>query len=116
MDGDGDLDVVLTQAGGPARLLRNDQATGHHWLRVRLVAPAPNRHAVGARVRVSRPDGEDVRRVGGARSYLSQTELTLTFGIGVVTGPVSVEVTWPDGKVKSLDGILPDQEIVIPYP
>lgn len=116
MDGDGDLDVVLTQAGGPARLLRNDQVTGHHWLRVRLVAPAPNRHAVGARVSVSHPGGDDVRRVGGARSYLSQTELTLTFGFGVATEPVSVEVTWPDGQVKVLESIGPDQEIVIPYP
>jgi hypothetical protein len=54
--------------------------------------------------------------VGGARSYLSQTELTLTFGFGVATGPVSVEVTWPDGQVKVLESIEPDQEIVISYP
>ncbi|MGD8907112.1 MAG: CRTAC1 family protein, partial [Gammaproteobacteria bacterium] len=113
MDGDGDLDVVLTQAGGPARLLRNDQATGHHWLRVRLEDDPPNVQGIGARVRLTRPGGVDERTVGGARSYLSQTELTLTYGLGTGSGPVGLEVIWPDGVSQKIDGIQVDREIVV---
>ena len=113
MDGDGDLDVVLTQAGGPARLLRNDQATGHHWLRVRLEDDPPNVQGIGARVRLTRPGGVDERTVGGARSYLSQTELTLTYGLGTGSGPVGLEVIWPDGVSQEVQGISVDQEITI---
>jgi hypothetical protein len=116
MDADGDLDVVLTAVGGPARLLRNDQSSGHRWLRVRLEGRRPNPFAVGSLVRV-RGGGLDLqRRVDSTRSYLSQTELTLTFGLGDATGAVDVEVTWPDGSVQAAGGIAPNREVVIRQP
>jgi hypothetical protein len=116
MDADGDLDVVLTAAGGPARLLRNDQSAGHRWLRVRLEGRRPNPFAVGSLVRV-RGDGLDLqRRVDSTRSYLSQTEMTVTFGLGDATDAVVVEVTWPDGSIQEAGGIAPNREVVIRQP
>ncbi len=53
IDGDGDLDLLLTASGGKPRLLRNDQQLGHHWLRVKLVGQAPNRDAIGASVELA---------------------------------------------------------------
>jgi len=113
MDGDGDLDVVLTQVAGAPRLLRNDQHTGHHWLRVRLEAPPPNTQAFGARVRLFHPDGIQERVVGSTRSYLSQTESTITFGLGDSAQPARIEIVWPDGFRQEIDGVAVDRETVI---
>jgi len=113
MDGDGDLDVVLTEAGGRARVFRNDQATGHHWLRVRLQGRSPNALGIGARIRLLHAGGADERRVGSARSYLSQTELVSTFGLGNSDASVNLEVVWPDGVSQLVEGVSVDQEITI---
>src|SRR5438552_11620001 len=75
IDGDGDLDVVLTQVGGPPLLLRNDQKLGHHWIRLKLVGTKSNRSAIGALVKVRLAGQTITRQVMAARSYLSQSEL-----------------------------------------
>jgi hypothetical protein len=98
MDGDGDLDVVLFQAAGAPLLLRNDQSLGRGWLRLKLVGQAANRDAIGAEVR-ARVDGHELRRtVMPTRSYLSQSELPLTFGLGQSGKVEAIEVEWPGGS------------------
>ncbi len=108
LDGDGDLDAVLTQIGGPPLVLRNDQATGHHWLRLRLEGRAPNRDAIGAWVELVAGGVTQRRQVMPTRSYLSQVERTLTFGLGEVEQVESVTVTWPDGSEQVLEGVVVD--------
>lgn len=102
VDGDGDQDVLIVQVGRPPVLLRNDQELGHHWLRVELRQPGMNRFGLGATVVVR--DGDRVLRrfVTPTRSYLSQSELPVTFGLGDSEGPVTVEVHWPDGEVQEV--------------
>jgi enediyne biosynthesis protein E4 len=113
IDLDGDLDVVLTQAGGPALLLRNDQALGHRWLRVRLVGRAPNREAIGATL-VLRVDGRTLRRqVMPTKSYLSQSEAPVTFGLGTAEKVESLTVTWPDGSQLEVPVSGLDRELVV---
>jgi hypothetical protein len=99
IDDDGDLDVLLTQVNGSPLLLRNEQTLGHHWLRLRLVGRRCNRDAIGAWVEV-KPNGGPVQRrqVMPTRSYLSQVELPVTFGLGEATFAESVTVLWPDGS------------------
>jgi len=100
VDGDGDPDVVLLQTGGPPLLLRNDQTLGHTWLRLKLVGRAVNRDAIGAEVRV-RSGGRELRRtVMPTRSYLSQSELPVTIGLGPKAQVENVEVRWPGGAVQ----------------
>jgi hypothetical protein len=101
-DGDGDLDVALTQVGGPALLLRNDQATGHHWLRVKLKGKGANRDAIGAWVELAAGDVTQRRQVMPTRSYISQVELPVTFGLGTATKVDSLKVTWPDGSTQEV--------------
>lgn len=102
LDGDGDLDVVLVQAGGPPLLLRNDQQLGHRWVRFRLVGRTANRDAIGAEVRL-RAGGRTLwQQVMPTRSYLSQSEQPVTFGLGRDDRIDGVEIKWPDGKTQTL--------------
>ena len=99
VDGDGDLDVLLTQTGRRPLLLRNDQQLGHHWVRIRLVGSACNPSAIGARVELEAGGVVQRRDVFRGKSYLAQVELALTFGLGATTLVDRVTVTWPDGSI-----------------
>jgi enediyne biosynthesis protein E4 len=102
IDGDGDLDVVLTQIGGPPLLLRNDQKVGHHWIRLKLIGTKSNRDAIGAWIKVS-VDGQILwRQVMPTRSYLSQSELPVTIGLGATDKVDGVEIRWPSGVSQKI--------------
>jgi hypothetical protein len=101
IDGDGDLDVLLTVNNGRPRLFRNDLATNHHALRVRLRGAGRNRDAIGAMVFVMTPTGRQIRWVRTGGSYLSQSELTATFGLGL-DSQATIDVRWPSGRAEVL--------------
>jgi hypothetical protein len=113
IDGDGDLDIVITQNGDEPLLLRNDQALGHHWLRIRLIGTRVNRDAIGARVEMRAGGVTQTRHVMPSRSYLSQVERVLTFGLGAADRIERVEIVWPDGSRQVLDGAPIDTELDI---
>jgi len=113
IDGDGDLDVILAQIGGPPLLLRNDQKLGHHWLRFKLVGVTSNRDAIGAEVKV-RLKGQTLwRSVMPTHGYLSQSELPVTFGLERADKVDSVEIRWPGGKVQAVPQVRIDALNVI---
>ena len=102
IDGDGDLDVVMTQINGPPLLLRNDQALPNNWLRLKLVGKKSNRDAIGAWVKV-RSGGQTIsRQVMATRSYLSQSELPVTIGLGAAKDVDEITVTWPGNRVQKV--------------
>jgi hypothetical protein len=103
VDGDGDLDVVLTQVGGPPLLLRNDQQLGHHWLRLKLIGTKSNRDAIGAWIKVNVNSQVLWRQVMPTRGYLSQSELPVTVGLGAATRPDEVEIFWPSGTRQKIE-------------
>jgi hypothetical protein len=113
LDGDGDLDVVVTQIAGPPLVLRNDQKTGHHWLRVRLKQDGNNRDAVGAWAELRAAGLTQRRQVMPTRSYLSQVEPTLTFGLGGAERVDAIEVTWPDGKKQTVNPDGVDRTLIV---
>lgn len=102
IDGDGDLDVVMTQIAGPPLLLRNDQRLDNNWLRFKLVGSSSNRDAIGAWIKVRAGNHILSRQVMPTRSYLSQSELPVTVGLGKLTKVDSVEILWPRGTVQKL--------------
>jgi hypothetical protein len=102
IDGDGDLDVLITQNGRRPALLRNDQHTGNHWLRVRLVGRPPNTSAIGARLELTTKGITRYRRVMPSRGYLSQVELPVTFGLGQADKVERLRIVWPDGSEQVL--------------
>ena len=112
-DNDGDLDLLITANNGPARLLRNDGAVNHR-LRVTLAGTTSNRDAIGAKVRVLRDQGPPLTRiVKTGSSYLSQSELPLTFGLGGATKVTAIEITWPTGTTERVGAVNAGQAITI---
>ena len=102
IDGDGDLDVVLTQIGGKPLLLRNDQKLQHHWLRLKLIGKKGNRDAIGAWIKVQLGKETLSRQVMPTRSYLSQSELPVTIGLGKADRFDDLEVIWPGGQKQKI--------------
>ncbi|MBI5387510.1 MAG: CRTAC1 family protein [Verrucomicrobia bacterium] len=116
IDGDGDLDVVLTQVGGAPLLLRNDQQLVHHWLRLKLTGTRSNRDGIGARI-LARAGGRTFpREVMPTRGYLSQSETAVTIGLGNLTRVDTVEIIWPSGVKQTLNNVPPDKLIAITEP
>jgi hypothetical protein len=97
LDGDGDLDVILIDNGGAARVLRNDNKLGHHWIRLKLKGDGvrSNCSAIGARIILEAGGVEQRREIAAARGYLSQSELVATFGLGKVDRIDRLTILWP---------------------
>ena len=104
-DRDGDLDLLITTNQGGAYLYRNDLASSNRGLRLRLTGTKSNRDAIGALARVFLPDGAQSRRVKSGSSYLSQSELTLTFGLGKREAADRVVIEWPSGAVQEFKNV-----------
>ena len=114
-DNDGDLDLLLTTNNGPARLLRNDNGN-NDMLRIKTVGTRSNRDGIGAKVTLT--TNKNVRQfamVKSGSSYLSQSELPLTFGLGKPEDGKSVklDIRWPSGHKDSIFNIKPNQFITI---
>jgi hypothetical protein len=99
-DRDGDVDLLITTNQGPAILYRNDVTNGNRSLRVRLIGTKSNRDAIGAVVRLTTPDGTQSRMVKTGSSYLCQSELAVTFGLGKRTSADRLVIEWPSGLVE----------------
>ncbi|MDJ0657658.1 MAG: CRTAC1 family protein [Xanthomonadales bacterium] len=112
LDGDGDLDIVLAEAGGKARLYRNE-VDGGNWLRVRLRDRPPNSFAFGAEIHLIAGGVRQSRQVTPTRSYLSQTEVIATFGLGQADTVDQVIVLWPDGSRQSLARVAANQVLTV---
>jgi hypothetical protein len=104
-DRDGDLDLVVTTNQGPAYLYRNDVTNGFHALRIHLTGKKSNRDAIGAVVRATTPEGTQKRMVKTGSSYLSQSELTLTFGLGPRDAATRVTIEWPSGATQEFSAV-----------
>lgn len=111
IDADGDLDLVISQNQRQAILLRNDSVRRSHYLRIVLQGTTSNRSGIGALARVYVGQQILQQMLRGGRSYLSQSELPLTFGIGRATRAQRVEITWPSGTVDRFDDVPADSTL-----
>jgi len=114
--GDGALDLVVTANNGQARLLRNVNANQNDMLRVKLIGTKSNRDAIGAKVTMTTSSGVTQQRVvKGGSSYLSQSELTLTFGLGKAGTAKStrLQIIWPSGLKETLTDVKPNQVVAV---
>lgn len=112
LDRDGDLDLVITNNHGPAKLFRNEGGNRNRWLRIKTVGAKSNRDGIGAVVRVTSASGKQWNLVRSGSSYCSQSDLALTFGLGKDPGATAIEIDWPSG-VKQKLGAVPGNQILV---
>ena len=99
-DRDGDLDILMTTNNGPAYLYRNDQVERHRSIRFYLRGLKSNRDAIGASARIFYEGQTQSRMVRGGSSYLSQSELPITFGLGTRDKIDRMVIDWPSGRTE----------------
>ncbi len=113
VDGDGDLDILVTRNGEPVELLRNGGGNRQHSLAVRAVGTRSNRDGIGARVVVTAGGATQVREVKTGSSYLGQNALLAHFGLGLADRVDRVEVRWPSGAVDTLRNVPANATVTI---
>jgi hypothetical protein len=116
IDNDGDLDLLVSNNGQDAELLRNDLSrVGNraNALLVRLRGAGANTDAIGARIRLTAGSRTQMRDVKAGSSYLSQNDLRAHFGLGTAPRADRVEVVWPSGRMESVANISANQIVTI---
>jgi enediyne biosynthesis protein E4 len=112
IDNDGALDILLTTNGGRAYLFHNEGGTNHS-LRVTLAGTKSNRDGIGAVVRVTSGPDKQWQMLRSGSSYLSQSELVLTFGLGANAKADGLTVEWPSGQIDKVSNVPADQTVTI---
>ncbi|MEO8678113.1 MAG: CRTAC1 family protein [Vicinamibacterales bacterium] len=112
-DHDGDLDVAVSTNQGPAYLYRNDGGNRNNWLAIRTRGTKSNRDGIGAIVRVESGGGRQWQMVRSGSSYASQSDLTVTFGLGADAMATAVVIEWPSGATDRVASVRSKQLLTI---
>ncbi len=112
IDNDGFLDVLLTTNSGPAYLFHNEEGSDRS-LRIKLAGTKSNRDGIGAVVHITSGADKQTKMLRSGSSYLSQSELVLTFGLGLHTSADAVEIEWPSGQVDRLANVKSQQTLTV---
>jgi hypothetical protein len=112
-DNDGNVDVVVANAGDPPLLLRNSGGAGNHFVNLRLVGTKSNRDGMGARIKLRAGEITKIREIAGGGSYLSQSDLRANFGLGGSQRVDSIEIAWPSGLKQTFFDIEADKFYVV---
>ena len=108
INNDGRLDLLLSTNGGPVYLFRNEaqgSAAANHSLRIKLTGTKSNRDGIGATVKLSSGGETQTLMLRSGSSYLSASELVLTFGLGERDKADAIEIRWPSGQVDRLSNV-----------
>ena len=123
IDNDGDVDLVVTNNGGPLEVLRNStagEATGArngsrdaHAIEIRVVGVRSNRNGIGARVTIAAQGRAQMREVKSGSSYLGQNDLRVHFGLADATRIEKIDIRWPTGDVETIRDVAADQIVTV---
>jgi hypothetical protein len=117
IDNDGDVDLVVTNNGGPAVLLLNQTVESggkNHWLEISLRQTPGDRFAFGAWVGIERSGQPALwRRARTDGSYLSASDVRLHFGLGASPAITAVTVQWPDGQRERRTDVPADTHLTL---
>jgi hypothetical protein len=116
INNDGRLDLLLSTNGGPAFLFENDVVPGspaNKSLRIKLVGTKSNRDGIGTIVKVTTGEGTESQMMRSGSSYLSASELVLTYGLGQLRQADAIEIRWPSGQVDKLSTVTAGQTVTV---
>jgi len=113
IDNDGDLDLLVTNNGGPPDLLRNSGGNRANALLVRAVGTRANRDGMGARITLTVSGRRQTREVKSGSSYLGQSDLRVHFGLGEAARADVLEIRWPGGRVETLRDVAANQIVTV---
>jgi len=108
INNDGRLDLLLSTNGGPVYLFRNEARSvdaSNHGVRLKLIGTKSNRNGIGALVKVTAGSEAQTKMLRSGSSYLSASELVLTFGLGRYDKAASIEIHWPSGQLDRLSAV-----------
>jgi hypothetical protein len=115
-DHDGAVDILVANCGDRVELFRNQASPGNHWLTVRLEGRSSNRSAIGARIQLVTQATTQTREVRAGSSYLSQSDLAQTFGLGDADRARQIVVEWPSSRRTVLREVPGGQILAIREP
>src|SRR6266849_235829 len=116
INNDGRLDLLLSTNGGPVYLFRNEAqgaAASNHSLRIKLAGTKSNRDGIGATVRLSAGGETQTQMLRSGSSYLSASELVLTFGLAHNEKADTIEIRWPSGQIDRLSNVNAGQTVTV---
>ena len=116
INNDGRLDLLLATNGGPAYLFRNQAQAGsaaNRSLRLKLLGTKSNKDGIGAVVRLSSGGETQTQMLRSGSSYLSSSELILTFGLAQHDKADAIEIRWPSGQVDRLSNVTVGQTVTV---
>jgi hypothetical protein len=116
IDGDGDLDIVVSNLNARPRIFRNDGGSRGKWLIVDVIGVRSNRDAIGTRLRLTTGKTNQTRFIISSSGYLSQSDSRAHFGLGENTKADRLEIRWPDGKTPNIHDIDANQVLTIREP
>jgi enediyne biosynthesis protein E4 len=115
LDNDGDLDLITSNFQQGPRLFRNDEADQNRVL-VELIGRRSNSYGIGASVAVETDDGRQTKTLNPTRGYMASNEPAVHFGLGTARQLKSIVVTWPSGKVQSVERLAANHRITLTEP
>ena len=106
IDNDGDIDIVVSNLGQKAYVLRNDGGNRNNWIGIETVGTKSNRDGIGARIKVVSPSGlTQYFTVNTAVGYLSASDKRVIAGLGKDSSAKLIEIHWPSGIVQKLENV-----------
>lgn len=115
-DNDGLLDIVISNVGGAAVLLKGTSPGAGNWLSIDARGRKSNPHGLGARVTVETPAGRQVREINNVSSYLSANDTRLHIGLGTAKTATRIEIRWPSGQVQTLTNVAGNRVLTVEEP
>ena len=113
IDNDGDIDLVVTNNGGAAEILRNTGGNARNAIEIRVVGTRSNRDGLGARLTITAGDRTQVREIKSGSSYLGQNDLRAHLGLGEATRVDRIDVRWPAGQTESIRDVAANQIVTV---
>jgi len=113
IDDDGDLDILVSNAGGQPHLWRNDGGNLDHWLSLRLLGQSGHADAIGARLTIQAGALTLSRQLHSGHSYLSQGDGRIYVGLGGQLTVPQLTICWPSGEVESIGDLPLDRHLTV---